>query len=258
MKRKILIATILLSTTRVFAFNYLGPTTSKLKNSGQSSAAMQYFSSNMEIEVNKVPEIGLPSFKMEDVVINQTTVNLALGMGRSSEISLRLGVAEVKPDKGDILSDYAGNSDECFIVGGGIKLTLAEARNASWGLLAQVSWADYNFNTKSYSIDGFDVDYSTDIEIVEVQIATGPTFQPIENVAVYSGPFLYFLNGDVDLEETVDGFPSFLLSTELEEDSILGAYIGTEIALSQNVAFNIEYQTTSQSHGAGVQLLWRF
>lgn len=257
MKRKILIATVLLSTARVFAFNFMGPTTSTLKNSGQSSAAMLYFSSDMEMEVDSIPELGLPSFKTEDIDINKTTVNMTLGMGRSSEISLRLGIAEVKPEKGDILSYYAGSSDECFIVGGGAKLTLAEGQKASWGLLAQVSWADYNFKTKSYLIDGFDVDYSTDIEIVEVQIATGPTFQPIENVAVYSGPFLYFLNGDVDMEVSIDDL-SGSVSTDLEEDSFLGAYIGTQINITQNVTFNIEYQTTSQSHGVGGQLLWRF
>ena len=260
MKRKILIVTVLLSTARVFAFDFMGPATSRLRTSGQSSAEMEYFSGNMEIEADDIPELGLLSDKIEDIDFNKVSAHFALGMGRSSEIFLRLGVAEIEPDRGnnwDNLAGDIGSSDECFHVGGGAKWTLAETSNASWGLLAQISWADYNFDQVSYSIDGETLGISTDFEIFEVQIATGPTFQPLENVAVYSGPFLYILNGDMELDLSLDGL-SGSVSTDLEEDSTLGAYVGTLIALTQNVECIIEYQTTSQSYGVGGQLVWRF
>jgi hypothetical protein len=260
MKRKIWVAIILLSTTEAIAFDFMGPTTSKLKVAGRSNVAIEYFWSNMEIDADGISELGLTSDTMEDVKFNKVTADFALGMGDSSEIFLRLGIAEAKPDKGDNqdnVAGYMGSSDECLLVGGGAKWTLVKGRKINWGLLAQVSWVDFDFDQRSYSINAHSVNFSTDMEIVEAQIATGPTFQPTSNIVLYGGPFLYFLSGDADLKGTIDGSPSSV-SPDLEQESILGAYIGAQILVRQNADFNVEFQATSGNYGVGCQFVWRF
>jgi hypothetical protein len=261
MKWKVSILMVLLSTSQVYAFDFMGPTTSKLKNSGQPSAALEYFTSDMEIAADDPQELGgLSSGAMKDIEFNKTSANFALGIGGGSEIFLRWGLTEIEPKKGDDignLTNYLGTSDERYLIGCGAKWTLINGQKANWGLITQFSWADYVFDRKSYTIEGFDVDFSMDIEIVEVQLAIGPTLQPTENLAIYGGPFLYFLNGDSDLEGLKDSLP-FSISADLEQESILCGYIGMQLAVIENFEFNIEYQTTLESHGAGGQIVWRF
>jgi opacity protein-like surface antigen len=157
----------------------------------------------------------------------------------------------------DNVAGYVGPSDDNLFIGGGAKWTLAKAENFSWGFLTQVSWANLDFDEKRYSIGGYSVRFSTELEIVEVQIATGPTFDLTENISFYGGPFLYFLNGDADLEGMIDGLAG-TVTTELEQESIIGGYIGTEIRVVPNIAIGIEYQEVSGSRGIGGQLAWRF
>ena len=260
MNRTVLITTVLLSTTRVFALDFMGPTTSRLKASGQSSAAIEYFWSNMEIEADGIPELGLVSDTIEDVKFNKVSANLALGMGRGSEIFFRFGVADADPDRRDNrdnIAGYIGGSDEDLLLGGGVKWTLYERTNFGWGLLVQTSWTDYDFDEKSYLVNGYDVTLSTDVEVFETQIATGPTVALREDVIVYGGPFLHFIRGDAELKGTIDGIP-YEGSPDLEEESLLGAYIGIQIELRKNAYFSAEFQTTDDSYGAGCHLVWRF
>jgi len=260
MYRKMLFTIVLLSTTQAFGFDFMGPSSSKLTASDKSSAAIEYFECELEIKADGIPEIGLTSATIKDVEFDKVSANFALGMGRGSEIFLRLGVADAEPDEEenwDNVAGYVGSSDDNFIIGGGAKWTLAKSQNFSWGLLTQVSWTNLDFDEKRYSIGGYSVNFSTEVEIVEFQIATGPTFDLTENVSFYGGPFLYFLSGDADLDGTIDGLAGSV-TTDLEQESILGGYIGTEIRLGQNIAIGIEFQTISGSRGFGGQLAWRF
>jgi hypothetical protein len=263
MRRIVLIAAVLLTTTPVFAFDLLGPTTTKLRAAGQTSVALEYFWSDMEMDADGIPELGLLEGTIDDVEFNKVSVNFALGMGRSSEVFLRLGVAQAEPDRGSNIYDiehiagYLGESDEYFFIGGGAKWTLFKWENASWGLLAQASRSSMDFDQRINVIGGNLVNFAADVELIEVQVATGPTVQLYENIAVYGGPFLYWLDGDADLEGSVNGVPGSV-DTDLEQESILGGYIGTQIMLTKRLQLNAEFQTTSGSRGAGGQLVWKF
>ena len=260
MKRMVLTAAVLLSTTQVFAFDFMGPSTSTLKTFGQSSVAVEYFWGSMDIDADSIPEFGLLSDTIENVGFSKASANLTVGLGSGSEIFARLGVAQLEPDEGDNrvnVAGYVGCSDESFFAGGGAKWTLAEGQSTSWGLLTQASWVDFDFDGTRYSIGGHDVASSTEVRFVEVQIATGPTIDLAENMTVYGGPFLHFLTGDMDLEGTIDGLPASI-ETDLDQESILGGYIGTQVGLGQNVGLNIEFQKTSGNFGVGGQLVWRF
>jgi hypothetical protein len=255
----VMIGTMLMSS-QVLAFDLMGPTTSRLKDSGKTSIAAEYFWSKMEIGVDSIPDLDLPSGTIDDFELNKITANLALGMGRGSEIFFRFGVAEADPDRNDDWGGIPGNmgrSDEALVLGGGAKWTLYNDANFGWGLLTQMSWADYDFKGKSYSVGIHNVTLSPDVEIFEVQIATGPTFQFDNNISIYGGPFLYFLSGEADIKGSIDGSPANV-SSDLKQESILGGYIGAGVELGQKANISFEVQATSGSYGMGGNLVWKF
>ena len=261
MKRLIILTIgIMLMSTQVLAFDLMGPTTSRHKDSGKSSIAVEYFWSNMEIDADSIYELGLPSDTISDFEMSKITANLALGMGRGSEIFFRFGVAEADPDNNSDWGGIPGNmgsSDEALLLGGGAKWTLYEEADFAWGLITQMSWAEYDFDGRSYSVGAHSVMFSPDFEIFEIQIATGPTAKVHEDVTVYGGPFLYFLTGEADLKGTIDGTPA-KVDSDLEQESILGGYIGVGLELSPKMDLAFEVQTTSGSYGLGGQFVWKF
>ena len=260
--RRLIVVTIgtMLMCTQVLAFDLMGPTTSRLKDSGKTSIAVEYFWSSMEIDAEGISTLGLISDTINEFELNKITTKLALGMGRGSEIFFRVGVAYVAPDKnGDWggIPDHIRSSDEVLVLGGGAKWTLYDGANFGWGLLTQVSWAEYDFDGRSYSVGAHSVSLTPEFEIVEVQIATGPTLQLNEDMTIFGGPFLYFLNGDAGFKGTIDGSPT-TVSADLDQESLLGGYIGTEFKLGQKAVLSVEVQTTSGSYGIGGQLVWKF
>jgi len=260
--KRLIVVTIgtMLMSTQVLAFDLMGPTTSRLKDSGKSSIAAEYFWSSMEIDADGISALDLTSDTIDDFETDKITAKLALGMGRGSEIFFRFGVADADPDNNDDwggIPDHIGSSDEVLILGGGAKWTLYDDANFGWGLLTQVSWAEYDFDGKSYSVGVHDVTLSPEFKIVEVQIATGPTLKLNEDLTIFGGPFLYFLNGDADFEGTIDGSPE-TVSADLDQESLLGGYIGAELELGENAILSFEVQTTSGSSGMGGQLVWKF
>jgi hypothetical protein len=261
MKRLIVIMIgALLMSTPVLAFDLMGPTTSRLKDAGKTSVGAEYFWSSMEIDADSLGDLDLTSDTIDDFEIDKVTANLALGMGRGSEVFFRFGVTDADPDNNNDwggIPDNAGCSDEVIVLGGGAKWTLYEDANFGWGILTQVSWAEYDFDGRSYSVGDYDVEFSPEFEIVEVQVATGPTLKLTKDLTFFGGPFLYFLNGEADFKGTIDG-SDVSISADLDQESILGGYIGAELGLGQNAVISFEVQATSGSHGMGGQLVWKF
>jgi hypothetical protein len=261
MKRAIAVTIgLMLISTQALAFDYMGQTMSRLKDAGKSSAGIEYFWSNMEIDADSLSSLGLTSDTIDDFEISKTTGNLALGMGRGSEIFFRFGVTRADSDDDENwggIPDKIGTSDEVLVLGGGAKWTLYEEEYFGWGILAQMSWSKYDFDGKSYSVGAHSVTLSPEFDIYEVQIATGPTVHINKDLTVFGGPFLYFLNGDADFDGTIDGSAA-AISADLDEESLLGGYIGAELELGENSAISYEVQATSGSYGMGGQFVWKF
>lgn len=261
MKRLIFVLiAVLLMSTQVLAFDFMGPTTSRLKKSGKTSIGVEYFWSKMEIDAEGISALDLTSDTIDDFETDKITANLALGMGRGSEIFFRFGVTDADPDNNDSwggIPDHMGSSDEVLVLGGGAKWTLYDGAGFGWGLLTQLSWAEYDFDGKSYPVGVYDVILSPEFEVVEVQIATGPTFKLNDDLTIFGGPFLNFLNGDAEFEGSIDDSSAFF-SADLEQEAILGGYIGAGLELGQKANLSFEIQATSGNYGMGGQFIWKF
>ena len=251
---------VMLISTQVLAFDLMGPTTSRLKDSGKTSIGVEYFWSEMEIDADGILDLDLTSDTIGDFGTDKITANLALGMGRGAEIFFRFGVSDAGPDNNSDWGGIPGNmgdSDEIFTIGGGAKWTLYDGDGFAWGLLAQVGWSEYDFDGRSYSVGAHAVTLSPEFEMTEVQIATGPTFELNENITIFGGPFLYFLNGEAYFKGIIDGSPA-RITADLDQESILGGYIGAELELGEKASLAFEVQTTSGSYGMGGQFVWKF
>ena len=261
MKRKILITIIVIfCSNQTFGLDLMGPTSSELTGVGQFHASINYIWNELDIDADGIPEIGLSSTTIKNVEIEKFYANFGMGMGKDSELFFIVGAAKAKPDKhdnDDNIAGYIGASDENLLLGIGAKINFYKTANCKWGVLTQMSWTDFDFDGKSYTLDGYNLDVSADIEVFEVQVAIGPSYKLNPNVLLYGGPFLHFLNGDVELKGSIDGI-SGGVETDIEEDSIFGGYIGTSIELAKNTNINFEFQLTGAGQGVGVSLRHRF
>lgn len=260
--KKIVVVTIglMLLSTQALAFDLIGPPKSGFTGAGQSGVGIEYAWSKLDIEADSIPELDLLSATIKDVQIDKISTNLGLGMGEGSELFFRLGVAKAEPDKGDNVNNvagYIGDSDECFLLGGGAKFTVIKGEYIDWGLIIQTAWTKFEFDEKSYSIAGYNVVFDTDADIFETQLAAGATWKATENIALYGGPFFHWIRGDAELKGTIDGVASRVI-TDLEEDSVFGGFAGTQISIEKNTTFNIEFQVTEAGNGFGISLGHRF
>jgi hypothetical protein len=242
------------------AFDPMGPPTAQLKGLGRTRVAVEYSWSSMDIDSDGVDSLDQLADTIEDFEFKKVYANFALGTSEESEVFLRVGVAEADvhaSDNSDNFAGYIGKSDQSFLLGAGARATLYKKEKIKWGFLAQMSWADFDFDDSSYTLNGHAATLSTDVEIFEVQVAVGPTVEVHENISIYGGPFLHFVAGDADLSGTVDG-ASQDVDTDLEQDSILGGYIGVQLDITENTGFNVEFQATDSGYAVGASLGYKF
>jgi len=263
----VVLAVVVLTTSSVLALDPMGPPTAGLKQ-GEWKLGVDYMFSNTDVEADGISELDLVSGTVKDVEMNKVFANIGTGLSDDLEIFLRLGGAGVKPDEHDNLDNIAGyiGSGSGFAIGCGMKTTLFQSDDGKikWGALAQMSWADLDFDTEHYSVMGYDVSLSADASIIEAQFAFGPTVQLSEGFSVYGGPFLRILDGDVDLKGSIDEL-SGKVSTDIEEDSIFGGYIGAQFdikpgpgQITNGCYIFCEGQFTADGWGVGTGMGWKF
>ncbi len=88
--------------------------------------------------------------------------------------------------------------------------------------------------------------FATEIDLYEVQIAAGTTYR-FDRFSVYGGPFLHFLRGEEDSSV-------FGTHIDLEEESVLGVYVGARADLNKHIGLDIEFQVTGDAYGVGFGL----
>ena len=162
--------------------------------------------------------------KGRTVTLNALLGRLSYGLREDCELYVRGGTG-------------GGSAWIPITLGAGAKWTFYQDTEFPLGALFQLHW----FPGTSFA---------TEIDLYEVQIAAGTTYR-FDRFSVYGGPFLHFLRGEEDSSV-------FGTHVDLEEESVLGVYLGARADLTNRVGLDIELQVTGDAYGVGFGLPWRF
>jgi len=266
------IVIIYISGSAVFALSPMGPPASGLKQEDFKIGA-DFSHSEIDLKFNDGEYFEYldgwfdasgaePDLKLKNVKINTVYVNLGYGVTDFFEVFLRLGGTNARFSGSTFWpsgEEFESNTD--FAIGGGFKATFYDEDKLKIGGLIQVGWSDLDgaIRPKEWPV----ADDTVQLDLTQIQIAVGPSYELTERVLIYGGPFLHFIRGDwEDVYNQIDLGTGGLLTTKttwtVEEDSSFGAYIGTQIEIAENSSFMIEYQHTSAASAVGASMAVRF
>lgn len=254
------------------ALDPMGPPTASLQK-GQISAGLEYSDTRMDIEAENgriveelyqdgvlaqttVTEIG--TFEIKNLKMHKTYANVGYGIRDNVEGFVRVGKMNTE-FSGDFFSsasrDYNGDSGDA--IGLGAKVTLYEKDRLKLGGLLQMSWgsseADWANATSTESIT---------LDVFEMQVALGATYQATQKTEIYGGPFWHFIGfsgSDADGRKTLSN-PSqgeeAISSADYDLDDIhnFGGYLGARIRLLKDTYCCVEYQHTPSAQAIGLSL----
>lgn len=267
----LILVLISISGTEVFALDPFGPPTTSLME-GQYEFGLSYSNSSMDLEMgsSKYTELNLvtsetisgktDSFTLKDFEENKIYANLGYGIWDYCDIYIRLGI--VNAEFGDSIwktgEEFDNQSDISFCIGS--RATFYEEGNLKIGRIIQLSWASLDGRLKA---PHWTEDESSDIEIIEIQAAVGPTYTTENGVSYYGGPFLHFVTGDVtekfnDTYTSTGQDYSAEYTWDLNEASNLGAFFGVQFDDGEYTSLNLEYILTADADLYSLSLSYRF
>jgi hypothetical protein len=289
----VVVVVVCLLGSVALALDPMGPPAAGLKQ-GKWSAGFDYSYSDMDLKAKNGKlsyywqenddgiydsESGsekLGSTKVKSVKANKIYANIGYGITDNWDVFIRLGGADADFDSGEEDLDIKFDSDYVFAYGFGTKVTFWEqSPELKWGGLFQMSWANLNSTTQGTATELADgEDYtsfetwssSTEVDISEIQIAVGPTWTPTQGFSIYGGPFLHFVNGDLEAKYNYsysDDYPyaeteTGKISGDIHEDNCFGGYIGAQIELGGNACVSAEWMTTGDADAFGASVICRF
>ena len=229
----VVILTALVLTGSALALAPMGPPTAGLKT-GQFRAGVEYSYSSTDLKV----DFDGDTVKVKHVKSNLFMADLGYGIMDDWEGFVSVGTS-------DIRGDYDGLSASGkygFAWGFGTKYTFLKQDNLSWGVLGQVDW---QHSRDKDAEGGFDVK----ADPYEIQIAVGPTYKLSDTLAIYGGPFLQFIRGNIEVEG--DSF-------KLRESGVFGGYVGLEAQLCENTSMTGEFQLADGAWALATGISWKF
>jgi len=281
MEKKIaLFAVVLILVTvpnsAVLALAPMGPPKALL---GQDrwDVGIEYNHQTMDLEADcKVTET-MPEFdfvvarkdkhNINDLKSNVIMARAGYGINNDWDAFVRLGLADAKGGIERIFPDnatpdkYKGfDGSFGFGWGFGTRATFWQGDELSWGGLFQITWLEPDDGSISLSNDP-EFSGKAKVDIREVQIAIGPTWRVDDNMRIYGGPFLHFVDGDLDISgRTVDMDTEILMEAggDIEEESQFGGYVGAHLDVDENTSCFIECQFTGDAWGIGLGAARRF
>jgi len=260
MSKKLLlvgIVVICMCGSDVLAVDPMGPPAAGLAK-GKWSAGIEYSYTDMNMKatngtVNWPQPSAAARFKIADNKINKVYGRIGYGISDKWEAFLRLGAADAKgkadwPEYNSMQGEV--DSDIGFAFGFGTKATFFEqSPTFKWGGLAQMGWRRNKGDLSAYGSDDL---ADTKIEVLEIQLAVGPTWQAADYISVYGGPFLHFVDGELSGKVPGDGKGKY----DLEQESIFGGYIGTQIGVTKDCNLNLELMLTGDATAYAVSLIF--
>ena len=265
MEKKIVLLAVALmivtvSDSAVLALSPMGPPKALL-GLDRWDIGIEYSNQTMDLDAvgtvtEIIPEFDFVTARKDKHNINDLKSNIILGrvgygINDNWDAFVRLGLSDAQGDIEHIFPDNA-TPDEYKGFDGSFGL--------GWGGLFQITWLEPDDSSITLSDDP-EFTGDAEIDIREVQIAVGPTWRADDNIRIYGGPFLHFVDGDLDISgRTVDMGTDILMETsgDVEEDSQFGGYFGAHLDVDENTSCFIEYQLTGDAWGIGIGAARRF
>lgn len=238
---------------------------------------LEYGHQTMDLEADGkveeiIPEFGFATSRKDEHNIDDLKSSIVMGRAGYGitddwDAFVRLGLADVKGDIEHTFPDNAPPDEYRGFDGGfglgwgfGTKATFWQGDVLSLGGLFQITWLEPDKSSIGMSGDpAFSGD--AEIDVREVQIAVGPTWRVADSIHIYGGPFLHFVDGDLDISgRTVLEGTEILMETtgDIEEESGLGGYVGAHLDVNQNTSCFIECQLTGDAWGIAIGAAQRF
>ncbi|MBN2181517.1 MAG: hypothetical protein JW715_06360 [Sedimentisphaerales bacterium] len=251
------------------ALDPLGPPTASQKP-GQFLVGLEYSKSSTDLQLNSgkwietyyssINDSGEAiSLSLSDFERTNTYVNIEYGADYNWDIFVRM--ASTEAEYGDSLRQQGESfvSDAGPMIGGGVRAIFLQESYIEIGGIAQVNWARYSGTLNSPL---WDVPHFVETDLMEVQLAVGATYKWIEGIWVYGGPFIHFVSGEFTdtyvSEASTGGSLISEYTWDIEQDSMYGGYIGTQVELSRDCYLNLEYQMTPSASALGASFVLGF
>jgi hypothetical protein len=284
-KRRLVMAIVVVAvcaiTSVAVALPPMGPPMATLKQ-GQWGAGAEYAYSKMDLKGDGKGNLWLDgafyatekgTLHVKDLKSNWLFGNIGYGIKEDWEAFLRLGIADAEDEiqmSAAEMHEAGFSADYGFAWGFGTKATFFRQGEVTWGGLFQMTWANPDDGKFSYTdtSDVPPVPISGDMQADwwEMQIAVGPTWHK-DGFCLYGGGFLYFVDGDLNAKGTGsytdEGGPHTVavkITSDLEEDSEFGGYVGAQWDLSKwvkNASWSAEFQLTGDAWAFGTGVIWR-
>jgi hypothetical protein len=234
--------------SNVFAMTPIGtPTTGLTK--GQFSAGAEYSYSDQLVDFDYRGGSGvMPDFTKHNLRISAVTGRLGYGITDDWEAYINLGTARAKSSE-----NMEKHTADGMIYGIGTRVNLHEDDQLKWGGLVQVKWLRLNGDASSPP-GAWDGDL--DLDMMQIQVAVGPTYQLQDDLLIYGGPIWYYLDGQKKYRERT--VPTWFEKYDMANRSEFGGYIGLQMDVPTDAKLNIEYQKTGDNDMVGVGLIWPF
>lgn len=211
---------------------------------------------------------------IEDLTSNLVLGQIGYGVSDTVDISLYVGVSDAQDDmKESTPGVYPGDQYTGFDGGFGLawglgaRATFWKDGDITWGGLLQVLWenpgeGDISLEPEPPTLPNA-LTGDAELDLREIVVAVGPTVQ-FEGISVYGGPFLHFVDGDIESSVSgldVSGVPPLErveLSEDVEQQSELGIYAGLTGEADAETSWYAEYKMTSDAWGIGIGAVRRF
>ncbi|MGE5294001.1 MAG: hypothetical protein ACM3VT_04180 [Solirubrobacterales bacterium] len=242
----------------------MGPPVAVL-GEGQWSIGGDFAHEQIDMEASGTVTDGLNDFfwtqrfEIQDLASNMAFANVGYGVCDNWNIFVRAGAADASDDvtllpadSGALEQKDSFDGSYGLALGVGTRATFCRWGPWSFGGLMQVTWfqpGDSEFEITDPFLP--DEAWSGDVELSywQTQVSLAAAYEA-EMWRAWAGPFLQFINGDMDFDGTIalageTGDLSW--SGDLKESSQIGAHAGFGVDLGEQANFWIEGQMTSDS-----------
>jgi hypothetical protein len=222
-----------------YALDPIGPPKALL-GKGHWSLGVEYAYSETDVDPSNIDSPFVPELSSQELATNLAYANLRYGLWDNVDLFARAGAATFDLDTD--LGTFSGEAG--FAWGVGAAATLYHTDKFAWGLLAQFS--SQNSTGRSAM---FGVGDTAQLELLSVQIATGPTYQIKDDLAAYGGIFYYALDGEMDTEWG---------TWDLGEKNPVGGFAGLDWQVKEDAYLNVEVQYAGTAFAVATGLRWVF